>query len=61
MIICICQNIRTRDLEACRARGLTLDQAAAELGLGANCGACLSDASALLAPAPRQPKAPQAA
>lgn len=48
MIVCLCQNVNTRDLESCLARGLTLEEVRAELGLGTSCGACLEDACQLL-------------
>lgn len=53
MIVCLCQNVNTRDLRECLDRGLTLEEVRAELGLGAGCGACLEQACQLLAaPAP---------
>ena len=51
MIVCICQNISSRDLRERLAGGLSMQEVCDELGLGTGCGACLEYARQMLAEA----------
>ena len=57
MIVCICQNISSRDLRERLARGLSIEEVSQELGLGTGCGACLEYACQMLAEAAPRPRA----
>ena len=41
MVICVCKNVNSRQLQECLQRGMSLDDIANEMGLGTGCGRCL--------------------
>ena len=47
MIVCICKNINSHQLEECLARGMSLDDISEEMGLGKGCGSCIEYACSL--------------
>jgi bacterioferritin-associated ferredoxin len=51
MIVCICNNISSKVLDAYRAEGLSLDDVRSDYGLASNCGQCLATAERLMASA----------
>ncbi|MEK9822567.1 MAG: (2Fe-2S)-binding protein [Gammaproteobacteria bacterium] len=48
MIVCICKNVNTRQIQECLERGMTLDDISEEMGLGTGCGRCLDYAGTLV-------------
>ena len=48
MIICVCKNISSEQLQDCRRRGMSLAEIAEQMGLGSRCGSCLEYACQLL-------------
>jgi bacterioferritin-associated ferredoxin len=48
MIVCICNNISSKVLDAYRAEGLSLDDVRSDYGLASNCGQCLATAERLM-------------
>ena len=48
MIICICNNISSKVLDAYRSRGLSLEDLRQDYGLASNCGQCLETAEHMM-------------
>ena len=48
MIVCICNNISSKVLDAYRSRGLSLEDLRQDYGLASNCGQCLATAEHMM-------------
>ena len=48
MIVCICNNISSKVLDAYRSRGLSLEDLRLDYGLASNCGQCLATAEHMM-------------
>lgn len=48
MIICVCKNVNSRQLQECLQKGMSLDDISAEMGLGTGCGRCLEYACSMV-------------
>ena len=48
MIVCICNNISSKVLDAYRSRGLSLEDLRQDYGLASNCGQCLETAEHMM-------------
>ena len=48
MIVCVCNNISSKVLDAYREQGLGLDDVQKDFGLASNCGQCLTTAERLM-------------
>ena len=48
MIVCICNNISSKVLDAYRSKGLSLEDLRRDYGLASNCGQCLATAEHMM-------------
>lgn len=48
MIVCLCKNVNSRQLQECLQKGMSLDDISQEMGLGTGCGSCLEYACRLV-------------